>query len=104
MLYIRRSYQEFSRQVTPSEGQIFATRMNSLFIEASAKTAVGVQQAFTEVVAKILETPELWAPVEGGRGFPKAGAAATDGSGMPGNITLDDNDTTQSSGYGSCSC
>jgi Ras-related protein Rab-18 len=53
--------------------------MNSLFVEASAKTAVGVKEAFTEVVEKILDTPELWAPVSpatakkpslGGKGMP----------------------------------
>jgi Ras-related protein Rab-18 len=46
-----------------TEGQQFATRMNSLFIEASAKTAVGVNEAFQEVVEKILDTPELWEPI-----------------------------------------
>jgi Ras-related protein Rab-18 len=34
--------------------------MDSLFIEASAKTSVGVKEVFTEVVEKIIETPELW--------------------------------------------
>ncbi|KAG5219476.1 Tlg2-vesicle protein [Salix suchowensis] len=53
---------EFSRQVSASEAKAFADRMNSLFIEASAKTAVGVKETFTEVVEKILDTPELWSP------------------------------------------
>jgi len=51
---------EFSRQVSTTEGQDFADRMKSLFIETSAKTAVNVQDAFHEVVQKILDTPELW--------------------------------------------
>ncbi|KAG6870427.1 hypothetical protein C0993_004628, partial [Termitomyces sp. T159_Od127] len=51
---------EFSRQVSTEEGQAFATRMNSLFIEASAKTAINVNETFQEVVEQILETPELW--------------------------------------------
>lgn len=36
--------------------------MNSLFIETSAKTAIGVSEAFEEVAKKIINTPELWAP------------------------------------------
>ena len=48
--------------MTYSEGQHFATRMNSLFFEASAKTAVGVADAFKEVVRRIVAEPELVAP------------------------------------------
>ncbi|KAI0773664.1 ras family-domain-containing protein [Fomes fomentarius] len=48
-----------SRQVFESEGQEFAKRMNPLFIEASAKTAVGVEAAFRNLVERILHTPEL---------------------------------------------
>ncbi|KAK1228153.1 hypothetical protein PQX77_008836 [Marasmius sp. AFHP31] len=51
---------EFSRQVPTSEASAFATRMNSLFIEASAKTDVNVKETFQEVVERILDTPELW--------------------------------------------
>jgi Ras-related protein Rab-18 len=63
-----------------TEGQQFATRMNSLFIEASAKTAVGVNEAFQEVVEKILDTPELWAPI--------TPDMKGKGGVMPGNIDL----------------
>lgn len=31
-----------------------------LFIECSARTRVGVQQAFEELVQKIYDTPSLW--------------------------------------------
>jgi len=82
---------EFSRQIPTTEGQAFATRMNSLFIEASAKTAVGVTDAFRDVVTKILETPELWAPVEGGRGAGGGGGGGnvrSNSVGMPGTINL----------------
>ncbi|KAJ7675456.1 ras family-domain-containing protein [Mycena rosella] len=51
---------EFLRQVPTVEAQAFATRMNSLFIDASAKTAVGVKDAFSDVVERILDIPELW--------------------------------------------
>jgi len=90
---------EFSRQVPLAEGQKFATRMNSLFIEASAKTAVGVSEAFQGVVEKILDTPELWAPVT-----PDKGAAVkrnADGE-MPGTIDLGQDGKVEKGG--GCSC
>ncbi|KAF8346280.1 ras-domain-containing protein [Amanita rubescens] len=49
---------ESSREVTTSEGEAYARRMDSLFVEASAKTGVGVTEMFRVVVEKILETPE----------------------------------------------
>lgn len=61
--------------------------MDSLFVEASAKTAVGVREAFTEVVEKIIDTPELWAPVSNttpDRAKVKGSASQS----MPGSITL----------------
>jgi Ras-related protein Rab-18 len=70
--------------------------MNSLFIEASAKTSVGVHEAFQEVVEKILDTPELWAPANSAVG--KTGAG--DGS-MPGGIDLGKAPDDQGGG---CSC
>ncbi|KAF5350066.1 hypothetical protein D9756_009070 [Leucocoprinus leucothites] len=90
---------EFSRQVTVGEGQQFAERMNSLFIEASAKTAVGVTEVFTEVVERIMDTPGLWDS--------SARKQNTDGGGggMPGGVQvlrLDaDNTHSQDSG---CAC
>jgi len=90
---------EFSRQVPASEGQAFATRMSSLFIEASAKTSVGVREAFQEVVERILDTPELWAPVTPD---PKVGngvAKKADG-GVSGNITLGKEEEE----YNGCTC
>jgi Ras-related protein Rab-18 len=73
--------------------------MNSLFIEASAKTAVGVHEAFQEVVEKILETPELWAPVTPDKG--KRGV----GGEMPGTIDLNSQNPENTADGGSgCSC
>lgn len=74
--------------------------MNSLFVEASAKTAVGVRDAFEEVVMKILDTPELWQPVTS----PKPGAAkvSPQNQTMPGSVNLSDSAEEQSSG--GCSC
>ncbi|KAH6905036.1 ras family-domain-containing protein [Coprinopsis sp. MPI-PUGE-AT-0042] len=51
---------EYSRQVPTSEGRKFAEKMNSAFLETSAKTAVGVKDIFQELVQRILATPELW--------------------------------------------
>jgi Ras-related protein Rab-18 len=48
------------RVVTKKEGQEFARQHETLFLECSAKTKVGVQQAFEELIEKIVETPELW--------------------------------------------
>lgn len=96
--------QEFSRQVPTSEGEAFARRMNSLFIETSAKTAVGVSEAFKEVAEKIIETPELWAPATGqsvtGGSASGNRTRATDDV-MPGNIDLNSNEPQSQDG---CAC
>lgn len=92
--------QEFSRQVTTTEGQQFAERMGSLFIEASAKTAVGVKEVFTEVVEKILDTPELW-------GSTTKGHSTSNGNGgMPGGVQVLDlrGDNSSSQDASSCAC
>jgi len=73
---------EFSRQVTTAEGEQFAERMNSLFIEASAKTAVGVKEVFTEVVEQILDTPELWDNTAKGQ------STSGGNGGMPGGVQV----------------
>ncbi|KAF8273946.1 ras-domain-containing protein [Lactarius quietus] len=52
---------EHSRQVPTYEGAAFASHMGCLFVEASAKTAAGVTEAFTQVVERIIDTPALWA-------------------------------------------
>lgn len=96
--------QEFSRAVTNAEGEKFAKQMGSLFIEASAKTNVGVREAFLDLVEKvsrfapfivtpshhifakkILDTPALWAPVS-----PAIGTRTGTGKSqrMPGQIDL----------------
>jgi hypothetical protein len=38
--------------------------MGCLFAETSAKTAIGLHEAFHDVVERIVETPELWAGQE----------------------------------------
>lgn len=75
--------------------------MNSLFIEASAKTALGVNEAFQEVVEQILETPELWDGVAGRSG----GGQKTSGGrgGMPGGVQVVGVSDTQGQ-EGGCAC
>jgi len=65
------------RQVTKDEGLAFARQNNMLFIEASAKTKVGVQQAFDELCLKILDVPSLLG--ESGGGGAAGSARAKDG-------------------------
>ncbi|NWR10488.1 RB18B protein, partial [Paradoxornis webbianus] len=48
------------REVERKEGLQLARKHSLLFIETSAKTEDGVQQAFVELVMKILQTPGLW--------------------------------------------
>ncbi|KAF9042119.1 ras family-domain-containing protein [Panaeolus papilionaceus] len=91
---------EFSRQVPIEEAQKFATRMKSLFIETSAKTAVGVKEVFQEVVEKILDTPELWESQSGGAG--KGQSTSGGNGGMPGGVqVIGATEQKQDSG---CSC
>jgi len=56
--------------VSRAEGMQFAREHGMLFFECSALTCVGVQQAFEEVVCKILEEPALR---DDGTVAPKAG-------------------------------
>ena len=47
------------RQVSHEMGELFASQNGMLFIEASAKTRIGVEQAFDEVAHKILDNESL---------------------------------------------
>jgi Ras-related protein Rab-18 len=83
--------------VPTSEGAAFAARTGCLFVEASAKTAVGVTEAFSDVVACIIDTPSLWnedKPASSGRPAAATNTTAVSGprrdtvEGIPGNIDL----------------
>lgn len=92
------------------EAAAFAARQGALFLEASAKTAVGVCEVFEDLVKRILDTPELWAPVtpesvgtSSGRG---SGSTGGGGDGMPGTIDLGAaaGTGTGEEEYGGCGC
>ncbi|RIB24865.1 P-loop containing nucleoside triphosphate hydrolase protein [Gigaspora rosea] len=51
---------EHSRVISRKEAEAYARKMQTLFIECSAKTRIGVKEAFDELVEKIIETPSLW--------------------------------------------
>jgi len=73
--------------------------MNSLFVETSAKTSVGVKEAFTEVVERIMDIPELWDSAAG------VGAAAkASGGQMPGGGNVNLAEESEQDGGGGCSC
>ncbi|KAH9987981.1 ras-domain-containing protein [Russula vinacea] len=91
---------EYSRQVPTAEAAAFAARTGCLFVEASAKTAVGVTEAFNDVVTRIIDTPSLWREDKPKSPTNSTGSHAA-GS-MPGNIDLSqvqDEDTS-----GGCLC
>eukprot|EP00002_Diphylleia_rotans_P039620 TRINITY_DN9224_c0_g1_i1.p1 TRINITY_DN9224_c0_g1~~TRINITY_DN9224_c0_g1_i1.p1 ORF type:complete len:206 (+),score=43.34 TRINITY_DN9224_c0_g1_i1:43-660(+) len=59
MLVANKIDQESKRKVVKDSGLTYARSNNMIFMECSAKTRVGVQQAFEELVTKILDSPTL---------------------------------------------
>ncbi|KAJ1721484.1 Ras- protein Rab-18 [Coemansia erecta] len=59
---------EAERQVSRKEGSEYARKHQTLFLECSAKTKIGVQQAMGELVGKVIETPSLWRKSSPGKG------------------------------------
>ena len=62
--------------VSRAEAEDWARRHGTIFVESSAKSAVGVAQAFDEIVNKILENPVLLASTTPGRKKVDLGAPA----------------------------
>lgn len=83
-----------TRQVTKEEGAQFAKENGALFLECSAKTKLGVQQAFEELCLKIIETPELYQKKISGGGGESSGKVNLHSANS--NAAADDQD--------SCSC
>jgi Ras-related protein Rab-18 len=59
MLVANKIDQEQNRVISKEQGRQFAKEHSMLYIETSAKTQQGIQQAFEELVMKILDIPEL---------------------------------------------
>jgi len=45
------------RQIPTAEAAAYASRMGALFVEASAKTAVGLREVFRDTLERVLESP-----------------------------------------------
>ena len=48
-----------AREVSEQEGEELARKHGMMFIETSAKEKIGVNEAFEEVVNKVIESPML---------------------------------------------
>ena len=77
--------------------------MKSLFMEASAKTSVGVTETFKEVVVNILNSPDLWVTTSEREKSKASGVGATN-SPMPGTILLEDASEGADPNAGGCYC
>ncbi|KAG8851014.1 hypothetical protein FRB96_009496 [Tulasnella sp. 330] len=93
---------EFSRAVSVEEGAKFAERMGTLFVEASAKTSVGVHEAFQEVVTQIIDTPTLWQSQQPKR--PTGAGPASPTQSMPGGTVRLTSDQGAADEGGGCMC
>jgi Ras-related protein Rab-18 len=72
MIVANKTDLEDLREVTRSECIDFAKKHGCLFVETSAKDNVAVDQAFEELVMKVLETPSLLEGPSTGLGLKKA--------------------------------
>ncbi|KAG8988443.1 hypothetical protein FRB94_000699 [Tulasnella sp. JGI-2019a] len=93
---------EFSRAVSEDEGAKFAERMGTLFVEASAKTSVGVHEAFQEVVTRIIDTPSLWQSQQARK--TTGGGPASPTRTMPGGTVKLSSDQATADEGGGCMC
>jgi len=67
-----------TRGVSKEEGQELARSLGTIFFECSAKTKVGVQNAFEELNLKILDNPEICGEEKTKSVLGGSGAAAVD--------------------------
>mmetsp|Transcript_30272 Transcript_30272/g.36980 ORF Transcript_30272/g.36980 Transcript_30272/m.36980 type:complete len:217 (-) Transcript_30272:312-962(-) len=79
---------DLDRKVPREEAEDWARSQGMLFLEASAKTKLGIRQCFMEVVQKILEDPDLLTNTAPGR--PKMVLKAGERKGSIKNIHDDD--------------
>ena len=69
---------DLDRRVPREEAEAWAQSQGMIFLEASAKTRLGIRQCFLEVVQKILENPEMLEATAPGR--PKLVIRPTEGN------------------------
>ncbi len=81
---------EYERQVDRHEAEEWARNQGMLFLEASAKTRMGVQESFMEVVHKILEDPDLLLNTVPGKPKASINLAKNGGPGGARGADLDD--------------
>ncbi len=93
LLIANKTDQSAERTVSKKEGQAFAREHGMLFIEASAKTQDGINQAFDELMQKILDVPSL---------LQDDNAAGSGGNSGSASMRLDDNSAQRGGGGGSC--
>mmetsp|Transcript_13143 Transcript_13143/g.14492 ORF Transcript_13143/g.14492 Transcript_13143/m.14492 type:complete len:210 (-) Transcript_13143:332-961(-) len=55
------------RQVEKSEAEVFARKHGMMYIETSAKTKVGVDQTFEEMINKVMDNPMLLKSCQSGK-------------------------------------
>ncbi|KAJ2800710.1 Ras- protein Rab-18 [Coemansia guatemalensis] len=72
---------ETEERVPRKEGFEYARKHQTLFLECSAKTKVGVQQAVEELVNKIIDTPSLWRKSSPTKGTVSVDESVTSGLG-----------------------
>ena len=80
---------DLERQVPREKAEAWARSQGMLFLEASAKSKLGIRQVFMEVVQKIVENPELLANAVPGK--PKTTTQLQPQHHM-GNNNMDDDD------------
>jgi len=61
---------ESERAVSRADGVAFARQHGALFLEVSAKSSVGVQEAFAELVQRVAESPAMLSAGTGGGRLP----------------------------------
>lgn len=58
---------ELDRKVSKERAEAWARSQGMLFLEASAKTRLGIRQVFMEVVKKMLENPDIMVNAQPGK-------------------------------------
>lgn len=90
------------REVQREEGESWARSQGMLFLEASAKTKLGIRQCFLEVVQKILEDPDMLANTVPGSQSKKMKLKAGKGAKSKRRVRKEDSDDDDDEGGYCC--